>query len=197
MNTKPKFFAQLNQNPKRTVLLLLCLFALLMVFNFLIFPWLTARVDPTATFTLLDVKFGFSHQQVGDMFEFIGKEGREAYLIISAVADMIYPFVYGGFLAVLIGLLISYQYKGLGKFSALFWLPLFPMVFDFLENFGILVLLKQFPDVSRFFVSFASLVGMLKWIGVYICFAIVLVLLVRFLVLKLRESRFFLKQKTE
>jgi hypothetical protein len=61
------------------------------------------------------------------------------------------------------------------------------MTFDFGENFGIVKLLGEFPNLSDFWVNFASISGVIKWVFSGIGIGVTLVLLLSWLTKAVRR----------
>ena len=138
---------------------------LFIIFNILIFPYLQNRIDPTGEHPMLDLLFGYSMQKALFILDAIGEEGRSAYLITTSAADMLYPLVY----ALLLSFIISWMLKKLmledGILTYLVFLPFLIMIFDFLENSAIIMMLVSFPYLSERTVFFGSYAGMAKWVS--------------------------------
>jgi len=148
---------------------------LFIIFNILIFPYLQNRIDPTGQYPMLDLLFGYSMQKACFILEGIGEEGRSAYLFTTSAADMIYPLVY----ALLLSLIIAWMLKKLmtdqGVMSYLIFIPFLIMVFDFIENSAIIIMLVSFPSLSERAVFSGSYAGMAKWVSTGIVIFIIVI----------------------
>lgn len=168
------------------VFLLLQLF-----FNFWVFPFFTKQFGPGEGQQMLDLMIGFSPEQAYATISGYGDAGRSGATITTAIVDSIYPFVYAGLLALAISWFLNgiplknqnWQYLNLLPFAAL--------VFDFIENAGIITLLSAFPRQLVLVAKMASAAGMLKWSMVVVS-VITLVLVI----LWGRIWPFFKKQKS-
>jgi hypothetical protein len=147
-------------------------------FNFWVFPFFTRQFGPGEGQQMLDLMFGFSPEQAYTIISDYGAAGRSGAIKTTAVADSIYPFVYAGLLA----LAISWFLNGIPlksqKWQYLNLLPFAALVFDFIENAGIIIMLGSFPRQMDVVARIASAAGMLKWTMVVISvLALVLVIL--------------------
>jgi len=148
---------------------------LFIIFNILIFPYLQKRIDSTGQYPMLDLLFGYSMERACLILEGIGEEGRSAYLFTTSAADMLYPLVY----ALLLSLIIAWMLKKLmleqGVMSYLIFLPFLIMVFDFIENSAIIIMLVSFPYLSERAVLMGSYAGMAKWVSTGIVLLVIAV----------------------
>lgn len=121
---------------------------------------------------------GYDSAYINSLFETLGNEGRESYLYYQIPIDMIYPFFFG------IGycFLFAYFLKKLNKFrSSLFYLCLLPIIAgiaDYLENFGIIILLKNYPDISQGLMSVTNIFSVTKSSTTSIYFLALIVILI-------------------
>lgn len=98
---------------------------------------------------LLDVKpLGYDYAYVETLMDKLGPEGRLAYKTQQIPVDMVYPILFG----IALSLLMAYVLKRLiPEESPLFvicFLPFLAAALDYLENFGILKILNEFPSFS-------------------------------------------------
>lgn len=99
---------------------------------------------------LLDMMpLGYDSEYVNLLFEALGKDGRHAYLYNQLPVDMIYPFLF----AVSYCLLTGFFLKKINKLnSSLFYLCFLPIIAgiaDYIENFGIISMLRNYPHLSQ------------------------------------------------
>jgi len=91
---------------------------------------------------------GYTADYVNSLLNALGSDGRNAYLFQQIPLDLIYPGLFG----VTYSLIFAFIIKKLGKAdSFLFYLcfiPVFAGIFDYLENIGIITILKSYPDNS-------------------------------------------------
>lgn len=98
---------------------------------------------------LLDLKpLGYSHNYVQVLFEKLGNEGRHLYLTYQIPIDMIYPILFALCYSILTVYLFD-KIKSSEKLIFVFSLiPVIAGMFDYLENIGIIIMLKSYPDIS-------------------------------------------------
>lgn len=113
---------------------------------------------------LLDFQFGFSQEKAYEVLTHLGKEGRIFYSRMIWLLDFVFPLSYG--IAAFSWIAYFLNKLPLNKlYSILLFLPLTAMLFDWLENVGILLLLSSFPDLSAGIVGLSSNAGLVKWIA--------------------------------
>ena len=128
---------------------------------------LTITIPKTMTFSnglkLLDMMpLGYDLEYINTLFETLGEKGRQVYLTNQLPFDMIYPFLFGISYCLLIGFFL----KKLNKLDSLFFylcfLPIVAGLADYLENFGILTMLYNFPGFSPFTAKVTNVFSMVK-----------------------------------
>ena len=126
---------------------------------------------------LLDIMpTGYNLNDVNKLFDALGTIGRETYLTRQIPVDMIYPLLSG----LTYCLILGYVLKKLNKLNTPFLyicvLPLIAGLVDYLENFGIIILLKSYPDISQSMVSIISVFTVIKFIisGIFFLALIIL-----------------------
>ena len=129
--------------------------------NIVLFPFLPKvfRISISPE-NILDLKFGYNKTDVFNIFNNLKEEGRQAYKFFDLFVDMPYLIFYTFYYVVFMYYLLKI------KNTNRLFLLLFPFLigfFDFLENIGILILLKQYPDLNVKMVFFTSLFTKLKW----------------------------------
>tara|TARA_R110000868_G_C10572140_1_gene737841 strand:- start:33 stop:620 length:588 start_codon:yes stop_codon:yes gene_type:complete len=105
---------------------------------------------------------GYSHEQAVFLLESLGTEGRSVYLFPQLATDFVYP----GLFAISYALTLIWVFaKRAHPDSWLFNLALLPVLaglFDYAENILIILMIRNYPEVSEFLVSAASLCTLLK-----------------------------------
>ena len=105
---------------------------------------------------------GYDAQYVNSLFGALGEEGRWAYLHIQIAVDLIYP----GLFAVSYTLILAYFLEKIhrleGPLFYLCWLHLFAGAADYMENAGIIIMLKSYPDISNLTVEVTNLFSLIK-----------------------------------
>lgn len=149
---------------------------LYLAFSLGAFPYYQTKVDELADEKIkaLDLRLAYTLEDVERSFAKMGTEGRAITSFISGRIDMVYPMVYGCFLILLITNLSKDTIPR--RFYLLLIGPLLGMLFDYLENFQVLNMLMQFPEITEKQVQTSSLMTSIKWLFILMSLAIVLVL---------------------
>jgi len=150
---------------------------LYLFFTFFLFPKYGNQLNDLAgeKVQILDLYPKYTKAQVTELFTKIKAEGREIHRFITSRIDMVYPFIYGPLLMLLISffmLKISPKARG-GLFFA-FLIPFALMLTDYAENFTTLQLLSSFPDLDDSLVSRGSFLANLKLVIMLIAFGMVI-----------------------
>ena len=112
---------------------------------------------------LLDMMpMGYDIEYVKSLFETLGEKGRDVYLSRQIPVDMIYPFLFG----ISYSLLIAFFLKKIDKLNSvlffLCWLPVIAGIADYLENFGIILMLNSYPNTASNSVILTNLFTLIK-----------------------------------
>ncbi|MCL6260217.1 hypothetical protein M3O96_14040 [Aquiflexum sp. TKW24L] len=137
------------------------LFVLFLGFNLWILPSMMPGEKP------LDLEIFYTAEEAYVKVEGFSSEVRESYRMGLMVSDMLYPMVYGA--------LFSFVIFRLWQNEKLVALPLFIMIFDIIENIGIINVLILYPEKSHFWGSLAGISTAIKWSFTAITILIVLV----------------------
>lgn len=115
---------------------------------------------------------GYDAQYVNSLFSILGATGRDLYLYHQLPLDLIYPGLFG----ISSCLVLAYFLNKLGKLNSwLFYLCLLPLLsglFDYLENIGIIIMLKSYPNISEIQVQTTNIFTVLKSVFTSIYFII-------------------------
>ena len=166
--------------------LVLGFLALQFVFSGLLLPYFQKQFDPNLNLGLMDLNFGFTPEKGYSIIESYGENGRKIYLFVESFIDILYPIVYTTGLILLLSFL--FKKNAFTKYRLLNILPFGGMVFDMGENFGIVQMLKAFPEKVDFWAKFASNSGMIKWLFFVTASVIVLISLVMWAVKSLPKK---------
>ncbi len=147
---------------------LIILFAMIMVFNLLLFPLFMPADGDTKP---LDIMFAYSPEDAYEMIKGIEDEGRQNYLKGLLLVDYIYPVIYSLFL----GFSIFLLYKN----TLLSISPLLILLSDYLENTGIIIMLSLYPSEIRSIAMTTSFFTSLKWTLVLIVILVIITGLIR------------------
>ncbi len=162
----------------------------LIISNALLFWMLSNSIAALSTFAggmeILDLKpLGYNFDYVNTLLETLGSSGREYYLNVQLPIDFIYPFLFALAGVFFIQYLVQKNGKSNTKLNLLVLLPLLGGLSDYFENFSIIYMLTEFPDITDGMVLTSSFFSILKTIAttLYWCAALFLgvqLLLTRF-----------------
>ncbi len=132
---------------------------------------------------LLDLQFGLDRATTFRILESYGEAGRAEYLQFATIWDVLFPIIYTASNVLMASFLIRKTFPDNLKLRFLNLVPFLSMIFDFVENFGNVQLTREFPNLSDFWVNFASNAGLMKWffsgIGIAITLALLMVWLTK------------------
>jgi len=156
---------------------LLLFFGLYMVFAGIVLKNAENKITALAgkPVGVIDLTFGFNPQKTMMMVAEYGDEARSYYALTEMTTDMLYPVVY----AFLFGIILAILYRGSSR-SWVSTLPFVCLLFDYLENITIVILLTTFPQQSLFIATLCELLKLLKWLA----FAAVILLILLGLISK-------------
>lgn len=136
----------------------------------------------------LDLMFHYSPDQAYALIESYGPKVRHSYAISALTLDVIYPLTYSLLFSVWLSMLL----KGQGSFKcAVVMLPFVILLFDLLENSGIVIMLLNYPQRLDIIAQLTSMATSIKWI-----FAVAVILLTLCLSL-LRLFQYLLRNKSK
>lgn len=144
---------------------------------------LTVTIPKTMGFSngmkLLDMMpMGYDLNYVSELFKSLGEIGRETYLTNQIPVDMIYPLLFG----LTYSLLLAYFLKKLNKLNTpyiyLCFLPIIAGIADYFENFGIITLLKNYPDLTETAVNITNSFSIIKSISTSVFFMVLIIVLI-------------------
>ena len=118
-------------------------------------------LDITNGANILDFEFGYDYEKAVAMLTALGSDGRSFYLTKIIPLDFIFPLTYMLFYSGWIILLLKHTDK-LNRLKGLLLIPVSAMLFDWIENIGIIAILINFEYINSFAVFTASISGMLK-----------------------------------
>ncbi len=121
---------------------------------------------------------GYDWNYVNELFNTLGENGRKTYLTNQIPVDMLYPLLFG----LSYCLIFAYFLKKLDKLSSSFiylcLLPIIAGVADYLENFGIIKMLNNYPDLTETTVNTTNIFSVLKSISTSIFFIALIIILI-------------------
>lgn len=125
-----------------------------------------------------DTSFSFNLEQLFELINSYGKDGRRFYILMRWTFDILWPLIYTLFLGSTIAYLArrsncKFTYKPL-------YIVLFAVLLDLLENINATILMVLYPIESSIIGYLLFTSSILKWTAIGCSFVILLLLLIRF-----------------
>ena len=144
---------------------------------------LTVTIPKTMEFSngmkLLDMMpTGYDLNYVSELFTSLGENGRLTYLTNQIPVDMIYPLLFGLSYCLLLGYLLKKMNKLNSRYIYLCLIPIIAGIADYLENIGIITMLKNYPELTEFVVKITSSFSLIKSISTSAFFIVLIVMLI-------------------
>lgn len=144
---------------------------------------LTVTIPKTMGFSngmkLLDMMpMGYDLNYVIELFTSLGEIGRETYLTNQIPVDMIYPLLFGLSYCLLLGYFLKKLHKLNTSYIYLCFLPIIAGIADYFENFGIITLLKSYPDLTENAVKITNSFSIIKSISTSVFFMVLIMMLI-------------------
>lgn len=162
--------------PKRTIL-----FAVLGAVNFvvMVFGIIPKITQGTNGMKVLDLMpQGYDLEYVNTLFKAIGQKGRDLYLYTQMPLDMLFPWLFGISYCLIIALILKKLGKLKSNFALLSLFPFTETITDHSENFGIINLLKSYPNITAEQVGITNTMSLIKTTCIALNFIIILCLIV-------------------
>ena len=131
---------------------------------------------------------GYDFNYVTELLTSLGDIGRKTYLTNQLPVDMIYPFLFGISYCLLSGYFLKKINRLKNPFIYLCLLPLIAGLFDYLENFGIIVMLNNYTEITPLLVKITSVFTIIKSIATSLYFISLVVLLIVFTIKKINKK---------
>ncbi len=132
---------------------------------------------------------GYSADYAQNLLSTLGQEGRNDYLTVQLPVDFIYPLLFG----LCYSLIIAYFLAKLNRFDRpdfyLILLPIIAGLFDYLENFGIILMILHYPNFSLVTASFANTCTIIKSGLSVLSFTLLLFLVGVFLIRSVKSQK--------
>ena len=117
----------------------------------------------------------YSSEYIHTLFTTLGNKGREVYLFNQIPIDMIYPVLFG----ISYCLLLAFVLNKLNKLNTILFygcfFPLIAGIADYMENFNIIAMLTNYPNISSPIATMTNSFTILKSVFTTIYFVILLV----------------------
>ena len=153
-------------------------FALMAFINIIAFPHFVKELKALAPDAAgpIDLEFSYSPDKVYQMIETYSEEGRTLYIKSTLGIDVPYPVIYTITYILLLLLLFKKVFPTNERIHPWALLPLIIFVADMLENTGIILMLKNFPERLDTVARIGSVFTSIKWTFVIVCTLLILFL---------------------
>jgi hypothetical protein len=113
-----------------------------------------------------DLSFYYTRDELYEMAEAYGEEGRAAYIRARFTFDVAWPIVYTFFLSTTISWIILKTSSPDERIWRLNLLPVLGALFDYLENVSTSLVMYRYPSLTPTVDSLASWFTLLKWLAI-------------------------------
>jgi hypothetical protein len=134
---------------------------------------------------ILDLRMGYSYNNVNEYLNKLGEEGRNYYLKTFHLIDTFYPIIYCSFYLIALSYLINKCFKK-RKYYILLLLPIIGTICDYGENIFINSFIKSYNNISQNAVIISNYLTRIKFILVYTSLLCIILLIV-FLIIKTKK----------
>ena len=147
--------------------------------NLVAFPYAGNKILKTAPQATgpIDLNFSYSVDEVYQMVESYGTEGRKIYAKSTIGIDVLYPIIYTFIFVIIIIMLYRKIYPSGNLGHVLVGIPIVTFFADLLENTGIVIMLNKFPEQLNSIASITSICSSVKWTFVGLTILTILILL--------------------
>lgn len=169
-------------------------FVLFILTNLVYVFMLTVTIPKTMKFSngmkLLDMMpTGYDLNYVSELFSSLGADGRATYLTSQIPVDMVYPILFAFTYCFLLAYFLNKLNKLHSPFSYLCLFPIIAGIADYFENFGIIIMLKSYPDLTENVVKATNAFSLIKSIFTSLFFIVLMVALIILVIRSLKSVR--------
>jgi len=169
--------------------LILVFMGLFFLFNLVIMPsgqkWLGGSTDEVGS---IDLTLAASPATLFNKVDAYGEQGRNVYRIFALTGDIAYPIIYSIFLGLAITFLFRRIFPLESGWQKLNLLPFAALLFDVLENLGIVALLSTYPQQLTWLAVLTIIINFIKWVCAGGSTLLVLAGFVGWLVVSIRKN---------
>ena len=178
------WFLKISTGP----LTLACL-AIFLIFSALVLPDQAAKAEVySGDVGSPDTSLYYTASDLYRMAEAYGPQGRATYIRARYTFDVIWPLVYLAFLVTGISWLVKRAKLDWSTWGRLNLLPVFGMLFDFLENGSAAIVMARYPQPTAVIAHLAGIFTLLKWGFIAASFGL-LVIIAGLVVIRLIHNR--------
>jgi hypothetical protein len=147
-----------------------------LLFTALVLPGQASRTQPyTETAGSPDMSFYYTADDLYQMAEAYGEDGREAYVRARFTFDLIWPMVYMIFLCTGISWVYGRTFAPGSVWQLANLVPILGMLLDYLENIATSIVMMRYPIPTPVVDSLAAVLTMGKWVCVGGSFVLLIV----------------------
>ncbi len=121
-----------------------------------------------------DLSFFYTADDLYQMAESYGEQGRDAYVRARFTFDLVWPVVYTFFLVTGISWVYFRAFPPASLWQRANLVPLFGALFDYLENLSTSLVMARYPDLTPVVDTLAGYFTLVKWVLVTASFVILL-----------------------
>ena len=170
--------------------LILAFMGLFFLFNLVVMPsWKKWLGGGTTNVGSIDLTIAVSPATLFNMLAAYGEQGRIVYRIFVLTADIAYPIIYSIFLGLAITFLFRRIFPLESAWQKLNLLPFAALLFDVLENLGIVALLTTYPVQITWLAVVTIIINFIKWVCAGGSTLLVLAGLIGWLLISLKVKR--------
>lgn len=153
-----KYLLRLSE--KRVVVILSTILFLLTIAAM---PFIQEAASRMSTDRSPDMSFRYSVEDLYEMAESYGAEGRREYIVMRFTFDLVFPLIYGAFLVSVLGWL--YRTRSWVRWSGkVVLLPFMGLLFDYLENISTSIVMWRYPERIYLVGLLATIFTPVKWV---------------------------------
>ena len=172
---------------KSTSLVTLSSFILFLVFTAVVLPYQSELARVRSGEKSPDMSFFLTVEEIYDIANSYGEDGRFAYVQARFTFDLVWPIVYTIFLASGISWLFSRAFNLVSKIQLVNCVPVMGMLLDYIENITASIVILRYPERTPIIDLAVVMATPLKWFFVGGSFIFIIIGLVKY-VLKVRAQ---------
>lgn len=136
-----------------------------------------------------DTSFFYTAETLYSLADQYGEAGRAAYIQARFTFDLIFPLVYGAFLATAISWFGKLSLAEDSRWRLLNIAPVLGVLFDYLENISAAAAMNYYPGRIPLVAWAAAVFTLVKWVFVYGSFIVLVGIVIYLIVQRLRRQR--------
>ena len=134
-----------------------------------------------------DLSLFYSKEDLYQMAEQYGSDGRQAYVRARFTFDLAFPIIYGAFLLFSSTWPLKRLTRSNSPWRLLVYIPLLAVIFDFFENASAAIVIGRYPSPSDLLAFLTPFFTLIKWIFVASGFVLPIIYLVILILRRLRK----------